>query len=73
MKEVMRVHNIMEAKALIKESYAQGAEHEFEGTEWYTHDGKYIAKSFVRDVEFELVVEDTDTLDGYKSITMEVL
>lgn len=71
--EKMRVHNIMEIKALIKTSFALGSEHEFEGTKWYTHDGKYIAKSFVRDVEFELVVEDTDTLDGYKSITMEVL
>jgi hypothetical protein len=73
MREKMAVHNLMEAKALIKESYARGEEYIYEGTLWYKHNGGYIAKSFVRDVEFELVVEDTDSLDGYRSVTVEVL
>lgn len=72
MKTKMTVHNLMEIKALIKESFARGEEYEFDKTKWFTHAGKYIAKSFVRDVEFELVVEDIESLDGYRSVTVEV-
>lgn len=69
----MTVHNLMEIKALIKEAFAFGMELNFENTQWYSHSGKYLAKSFIRDVEFELVVEDVDSLDGYRSVTVEVL
>lgn len=72
MKTKMAVHNLMEAKVLIKESYARGEEFIYEGTEWFSHKGNYIAKSFVRDVEFELVAEDTESLDGYRSVIVEV-
>jgi propanediol utilization protein len=72
MKTKMTVHNLMEVKALIKESFAQGAEHEFNETKWFSHAGQYICKSFVRDVEFELVVEDIQSLDGFRSVTVEV-
>lgn len=66
------VHNLNEIKALIKEAYSSGSEHEFDKTDWYTHDGKYLAKSLIRNTEFELVVEDTDALEGYRSVTVEV-
>jgi hypothetical protein len=62
----------MEAKALIKEAYSSGDESMYHETKWYKHDGTYIGKSFVYDTEFEIVVEDTDSLDGYKSVIVEV-
>jgi hypothetical protein len=73
MRSKMAVHNLMEVKALIKESFARGEEHIYEGTLWYKHNGGYIAKSFIRNTEFELVVEDVESLDGYRSVTVEVL
>ena len=72
MRKKMAVHNLSEAKALIKESFARGEEHIYEGTLWYKHGGGVIGKSFIRDTEFEIVVEDTESLDGYKSVTVEV-
>jgi hypothetical protein len=69
----MTVHNLMEIKALIKESFARGEEFIYENTQWFSHSGKYLAKSFVRTTEFELVVEDVESLDGYRSVTVEVL
>jgi len=67
------VHNLLEAKVLIKEAFAIGDEQKYHNAQWLTHSGKYIGKSFIRDTEFELVVEDTDSLDGYRSVTVEVL
>jgi len=69
----MMVHNLMEAKALIKESYSSGNEMSFNEAKWFKHDGTYIGKSFISYTEFEIVVEDTDSLDGYRSVTVEVL
>lgn len=66
-------HNLNEVKALVKESYSSGNEMTFDKTKWFSHDGKFIATSFVFDTEFELVVEDTDSLDGYRSLKVEVL
>lgn len=63
----MRVHNLMEAKALLKEAYAKGSELEFHGTVWRTHDDQLICVSFIRDVEFELEMPDKST------VTVEVL
>jgi hypothetical protein len=68
----MTVTNINDIKALITIAFSCGTESCFEGTKWYSHTGKYICKSFIRDVEFELVIEDPDTLDGYRSVTVEV-
>jgi hypothetical protein len=67
------VHNLNEVKALIKESFSRGDELTFDGTKWFKHDGQYLCKSFIRDTEFELTVEDVDTLDGYRSVIVEVL
>lgn len=69
----MRVHNLNEVKALIKESYSSGMEMDFQKTQWNTHDGKFICTSDIRDTEFELTVVDTDLLDGYRSVTIEVV
>ncbi len=69
----MTVHNLMEVKALVKESYSRGNELSYNGTEWFTHAGTRIGKSFTRDTEFEIVVEDIESLDGYRSVTVEVL
>lgn len=66
------VHNIAEIKALVKESYAQGAELKFDQTEWYSHSGKRLAKTHVYDTEFEVVVEDVESLDGYRSIIIDM-
>lgn len=65
-------HNLIEVKALIREAYSNGNEQEFHNRAWFTHDNEYFAKSFVRDTEFELVVEDVDSLDGYRSVIVEV-
>lgn len=70
--EKQTAHNLFEIKALIKESFAKGEELAYEKTKWYSHSGNYLAKSFIRNTEFELVVEDTDSLDGYRSVTVEV-
>ena len=71
--EKMTAHNLMEVKALIKEAFACGMELNCDGTRWFSHSGEYLAQSFIRNTEFELVVEDVDSLDGYRSVTVEVL
>jgi hypothetical protein len=58
----MRVHNLMEVKALIKESFGHGSELQFHGTVWNTHEGQLICVSFIRDVEFELQMPDRSSL-----------
>ncbi len=63
----MRVHNLMEVKALIKEAYGRGSEAEYHGTVWNTHEGQLICVSFIHDTEFELQMEDKS------SLTIEVL
>lgn len=70
--KTMRVHNLMEVKALIKESYSHGTELVFDKTTWLSHNETHICVSRVRDTEFELIVEDTQSLDGYRSVTMEI-
>ncbi len=69
----MTVTNIDDIKALIRIAFSCGTESCFEGTQWYSHKGKCLAKSFIRDVEFELVVEDVESLDGYRSVIVEIL
>lgn len=67
------VHNISEIKALIKEAYASGNELAYHEAVWTNRrTGERIAKSFISDTEFELVVEDVQYLDGYKSVLVEV-
>lgn len=67
------VHNISEIKALIKEAYARGEECSYHEATWISHrTGGRIAKSFIGNTEFEIVVEDVDSLDGYKSVFVEV-
>ena len=58
----MRVHNLTETKALVKEAFAKGSELEFHGTVWNTHEGELICVSFIRDVEFELEMPDRSSL-----------
>jgi hypothetical protein len=65
-------HNLNEVKALIKESYQNGNEMNFNKTQWFSHNGNFLCTSNVRDVEFELTVENTDSLDGYRSVIIEV-
>lgn len=67
------VHNLIEVRALIRESYQNGRELEFNKTKWYSHSGKFLCTSTIFDTEFELTVEDIDSLDGYRSVTCEVL
>lgn len=68
----MQVHNLMEVKALVKEAFQRGDESQFDKQKWAKHDGTFLCTSFVRDTEFELVVEDTDALEGYRSVICEV-
>ena len=67
------VHNLMEAKVLIKEAYGHGDEIRYDNAKWFSHAGQFICTSHVRDIEFDLVVEDVDSLYGYRSVTCEVL
>lgn len=69
---MQRVHNLMEAKVLIKEAYARGEELALHKEKWFKHDQSFLCTSFIRDTEFELVVEDTEALEGYRSVTCEV-
>lgn len=39
---------------------------------WLNSQRQPIAKTFIFDVDFEISVENTDSLDGYKSILCEV-
>jgi len=61
------VHNLMEAKVLIKESYARGEEQMYDGTRWYTHQGAFICLSNTFLTEFTLHLDTKD------SLTVEVL
>lgn len=65
-------HNLNEVKALVREAFQNGNELEFHKTQWMSHSGTFICTSHVRDVEFELVVEDVDTLGGFRSVICEV-
>lgn len=68
------VHNLNEIKALIKEAYVNANEYAYHEAVWISHrTGEQIARSFIRDTEFEIVVEDVDSLDGYRSVIVEVL
>lgn len=60
------VHGGMEAKALIKEAYAQGIENKYDGTRWYSHEGVFIFKSNCRLTEVELELPDLS------SVTFEI-
>lgn len=71
--EKNRAHNLTEVKALIKESYQDGTELNFNKTRWYSHNDKFLCTSTIFDTEFELTVEDVEALDGYRSVTIEVL
>lgn len=64
MKTKMRVHNEMEVRALIKESFSQGDEDQFNGTVWYTHADVKICTSKVSLVEFELIFDDHSVTVG---------
>ena len=65
-------HNLMEVKALVKEAYQSGNEMRHNLTKWFSHSGKYICQSIIRDTEFDLFVEDVEVLNGYRSVTVEV-
>jgi len=69
----MTVHNLMEVKALIKESYARGAEMGFNKVQWNKHTGEPICISHIRDTEFELTLSSEEMVDGYRHLTIEVL
>ena len=67
MKEKMTVHNLMEVKALIKESFVVGDENEFDGTRWFTHANQFLCLSSVDLTEFTLHLDTRD------SVTVDVL
>lgn len=67
------VHNVTEIKALVKEAYMKATELDLHKAKWFSHDGKFLATSHIRDTEFELVVEDVNSLDGYRSVIVEVI
>lgn len=56
------VHNLNEVKALVKEAYAPGREDMYQGTLWYSHTGEFICRSKISDIDFELVLENRDSL-----------
>jgi hypothetical protein len=62
MKTKMTVHNLMEAKVLIKESYARGEENDFYGTRWESHMGEFVCISYTKLTDFELVLPDMSSL-----------
>lgn len=59
---MIRVHNLMEVKALIKEAYARGSEHELHNVTWLSHAGEYLCRSLVSLTEFELILPNNDSL-----------
>lgn len=48
------VHNELEARALIKESYSRGSELEYQDTLWLTHNGNKLFTLDIGDVEFTM-------------------
>lgn len=54
----MTVHNILEAKALLKESYKRGEEIDFHMTEWTTHGGMFLFISHIYDNHYFMVNAD---------------
>jgi hypothetical protein len=48
----LRVHNIMEAKALVKERNASGEVEDY--IEWYTHDGKFLGSTELNQQTMEM-------------------
>lgn len=63
----MRVHNLNEVKALIKEAYSHGNEIEFDAVPWESHTGEKLCTSLIRFTDFELILPDRS------SVTVEVL
>jgi hypothetical protein len=66
------VTNIDDIKALVRQAYSTGTELSFHRTEWLNGQRQPIAKTFIFDTDFEISVENTESLDGYKSILCEV-
>lgn len=55
------VHNLLEAKALIKESFSRGDEEKYNGTEFFTHKGEKLFKCIIKDVEYEMIWPNGDS------------
>jgi hypothetical protein len=54
----MNVHNELEAIVLIKESFAYGKEEKFFDCEFFTHDGKYLFKTYTYFTDFKILYQD---------------
>ena len=54
----MMVHNILEARALLKEAYKNGEELDFHLTEWTTHGGRFLFISHIYDHHYFMMNHD---------------
>jgi hypothetical protein len=50
----MRVHNALEARALIKEINLRCDGEQYHECEWYTHDGKFLFRTTFNEYRMEL-------------------
>lgn len=66
------VTNIDDIKSIVRQFYACGVELSLHRTQWLDSQKKPLAKTFIFDTDFEISVENVESLDGYKSIICEV-
>ena len=68
-KTIERVHNELEARALIKEAYSRGEENIFDNCKFYKHDGSFLFTCKIDFVSFELdyssdgIIRDSITIE----------
>lgn len=63
----MQVHNILEAKILIKEAYKDGNEERLHHVEWRKHSGEFLFVSLIRPTCWFMASLDGEILEkcGY--------